>query len=90
MGFYLDTLEEELLGLVSSISARGGGKAGVQAGVEEKEEEAPAQDEGWLEVGRRNRTVVTRTVRFFSFLVRGEVGVMLIGFGVLFCFGRTG
>ena len=30
--------------------------------VEEREEEAPQQDDGWLEVGKRNRTVVTRTV----------------------------
>ena len=30
--------------------------------VEEREEDAPQQDDGWLEVGKRNRTVVTRTV----------------------------
>ena len=31
--------------------------------VEEREEAAPPEDDGWLEVGKRNRTVVTRTVR---------------------------
>jgi hypothetical protein len=36
--------------------------------TEEREEEAPPENEdGWLEVGRKNRTVVTRTVRLFFF-----------------------
>ena len=40
--------------------------------MEEKEEAAPPEDDGWMEVGKRNRTVITRTVSlsfqlFFSF-----------------------
>jgi ubiquitin carboxyl-terminal hydrolase 10 len=38
--------------------------------VEEKEEAAPPEDDGWMEVGKRNRTVITRTVScFFSFFL---------------------
>ena len=28
--------------------------------MEEKEEAAPPEDDGWMEVGKRNRTVITR------------------------------
>ena len=31
--------------------------------VEEHEEEEAPADDGWLEVGKKNRTVITRTVR---------------------------
>ena len=34
--------------------------------MEEKEEAAPPEQDGWLEVGKRNRTVVTRTVGILS------------------------
>ena len=34
--------------------------------MEEKEEAAPPEDDGWMEVGKRNRTVITRTVSCFS------------------------
>jgi ubiquitin carboxyl-terminal hydrolase 10 len=63
LGFYLDTLEEELLSIISTLSPpRTKAPAAV---VEEIEEEAlPETEDGWLEVGRKNRTVVTRTVRF--------------------------
>lgn len=59
MGFYLDTLEDELLSLLASVSPR----PNVQAPdhTEEREEVTPKED-GWMEVGRKNRTVVTRTV----------------------------
>ncbi|KAJ7279682.1 hypothetical protein C8J57DRAFT_1125435 [Mycena rebaudengoi] len=62
LGFYLDTLEEELLSIISTLSPpRTKAPAAV---VEELEEEAPPETEdGWLEVGRKNRTVVTRTIK---------------------------
>ncbi|KAJ7270329.1 hypothetical protein C8J57DRAFT_306533 [Mycena rebaudengoi] len=62
LGFYLDTLEEELLPIISALSPpRTKAPAAV---VEEMEEEAPPKTEdGWLEVGRKNRTVVTRTIK---------------------------
>ena len=34
--------------------------------MEEKEEAAPPEDDGWMEVGKRNRTVITRTVSFLA------------------------
>ncbi|KAJ7681639.1 hypothetical protein B0H17DRAFT_1075760 [Mycena rosella] len=49
LGFFLDTLEEELLALPAPT-------------VVEAEEPVEAQD-GWLEVGRKNRAVVTRTIK---------------------------
>ncbi|KAE9402409.1 cysteine proteinase [Gymnopus androsaceus JB14] len=79
LGFYLDGLEEELEevkeALMSGSKAGVEGKAKRKAGgntkeeLEETEEEAPpeAEEEGWLEVGKKNRTVVTRTASFFSF-----------------------
>ncbi|KAJ7578547.1 hypothetical protein C8J56DRAFT_797456 [Mycena floridula] len=62
LGFYLDTLEEELLSIVSSLSPPSRAAAKPTA-VEEKEEDAPPPDDGWLEVGKRNRSVITRTVK---------------------------
>ena len=57
LGFYLDTLEDELLSIATSLSPP---KPKV---VEEHEEEPAVQGNGWLEVGKRNKSVVTRTVR---------------------------
>ena len=37
--------------------------------MEEKEEAAPPEDDGWMEVGKRNRTVITRTVSCFFLCV---------------------
>jgi ubiquitin carboxyl-terminal hydrolase 10 len=66
LGFYLDTLEEELLLILSSLSPSNSKmKAKGVAPAEEKEEAAPPADDGWLEVGKRNRTVLTRTVSGF-------------------------
>jgi len=65
LGFYLDTLEDELLSLLASVSPQPDTQAPNH--VEEREEEAPKEN-GWMEVGRRNRTVVTRTVRGPSLL----------------------
>lgn len=63
LGFYLDTLEEELLSILSSLSPSNSKmKMKGVSPVEEKEEAAPPADDGWLEVGKRNRTVLTRTV----------------------------
>ncbi|KAJ6537771.1 hypothetical protein B0H19DRAFT_1180862 [Mycena capillaripes] len=79
LGFFLDTLEEELLAVVAALtsppratssaseaggSGSGSGASGGKAVVEEREEEAPPEaEDGWLEVGRKNRTVVTRTIK---------------------------
>lgn len=69
LGFYLDTLEEELLSIVNSISPPRANKTPASsAPVEEKEEEAPPEEDGWLEVGKKNRTVVTRTVSLAIFI----------------------
>ncbi|PPQ83936.1 hypothetical protein CVT25_000689 [Psilocybe cyanescens] len=67
-GFYLDTLEEELLALLHTVnppapSSRQVNGVGAGAGVEEKEEAAPPEEDGWLEVGKRNRMVHTRTIK---------------------------
>lgn len=74
-GFYLDTLEEELLSIMNSLSATPGSTKSAPANkpVEEKLE-LQEKEEGWLEVGRRNKMVVTRTVGVFyfcAFLCRG-------------------
>jgi hypothetical protein len=52
LGFYLDTLEEELLAIHNSLSPQAAPKV----------EEAPAQDSAWMEVGKKNKMVVTRAV----------------------------
>ncbi|KAF8077550.1 hypothetical protein FPV67DRAFT_1603374 [Lyophyllum atratum] len=71
LGFFLDALEEELLAVIQALSppppptpkkAKAKGKKESESGgVEEKEVEEEKED-GWLEVGKRNRMVVTRTV----------------------------
>ena len=58
----MDTLEEELLSITNTISPSKVSKAG--ASIEEREEEEPPEEDGWMEVGKRNRMVITRTVRF--------------------------
>jgi len=65
----LDTLEEELLSITNMISQKA---SKGSAPVEEREEEEPPEQDGWMEVGRRNRMVVTRTVGLF-------VSIYLIG-----------
>ncbi|KAL0946429.1 hypothetical protein HGRIS_012652 [Hohenbuehelia grisea] len=59
-GFYLETLEEELLELVNAISPQ---PQKEPPHVEEREEDAPPEDDGWMEVGKKNKTVVTRTLK---------------------------
>ncbi|KAI0797517.1 hypothetical protein C8Q75DRAFT_738539 [Abortiporus biennis] len=60
LGFFLDTLEEELLLIFSSISPKSSKSSGA---AEEPAEEAHPHDEGWLEVGKKNRAVMTRTIK---------------------------
>lgn len=60
LGFYLDTLEEELLSILQSVITQNDLGRSL---MEEKEETALPQDDGWLEVGKRNRSVVTRTIK---------------------------
>lgn len=54
-----------MLSILHSVSPSRQGKS-APAPVEEKEEAAPPEQDGWLEVGKRNRTVVTRTVGILS------------------------
>ncbi|KAJ2923184.1 hypothetical protein H1R20_g13912, partial [Candolleomyces eurysporus] len=55
LGFYLDTLEEELLSMLNSTQPS-------KPHVEETEA-VPTKEDGWMEVGKKNRTVVTRTIK---------------------------
>ena len=72
-GFYLDTLEEELLALLASINPS---KAGPPTHKVEEREEEPQSGAGWTEVGKRNRMILTRTVcQPFSSLCT-ELGVV--------------
>ncbi|KAI0723789.1 hypothetical protein C8T65DRAFT_627436 [Cerioporus squamosus] len=54
LGFFLDTLEEELLSISQSLQP----KEPAQSAGEE-----PSQEDGWLEVGKKNRAVATRTAK---------------------------
>ncbi|KAF8470409.1 hypothetical protein DFH94DRAFT_811604 [Russula ochroleuca] len=58
-GFYLDTLEEELLALLTSITPPK--PASAASKVEERD--GSQSGEGWTEVGKRNKMVLTRTAR---------------------------
>lgn len=60
LGFYLDTLEEELLSISSSLAS----KSEADQSHETQNGHAIQEDGPWLEVGKRNRTAVTRTVRY--------------------------
>ncbi|KAG9318931.1 cysteine proteinase [Chiua virens] len=60
LGFYLDTLEEELLHISSSLAPK------TEAGQSQPETQnghAAREDGPWLEVGKRNKTAVTRTAK---------------------------
>ncbi|KAH9928561.1 cysteine proteinase [Epithele typhae] len=54
LGFYLDTLEEELLSIAQSLQPKEPAKAS---------EEESVQDDGWMEVGKKNKAVTTRTAK---------------------------
>jgi ubiquitin carboxyl-terminal hydrolase 10 len=60
LGFYLDTLEEELLSISSSLTSK---PETGQANPETQSGHAAREDGPWLEVGKRNRMAVTRTTR---------------------------
>ncbi|KAI0748393.1 hypothetical protein C8Q80DRAFT_1171656 [Daedaleopsis nitida] len=55
LGFFLDTLEEELLSISQSLQQ-------PKEAPQVANEEAP-QDDGWMEVGKKNKAVMTRTAR---------------------------
>jgi hypothetical protein len=59
LGFYLDTLEEELLSIFSSLASK---SEAAQPQPETQNGHAAQEDGPWLEVGKRNRTAFTRTV----------------------------
>ena len=52
MGFFRDALEDELLSITQSSMPK----------AEEINEANQTTEDGWLEVGKKNRSVVTRTV----------------------------
>jgi len=58
----LDSLEEELLSLLATFNPSKPAATAPKA-AEEHEEEQPHED-GWMEVGKRNKMLVTRTVGF--------------------------
>jgi len=51
LGFFLDTLEDELAALISPPK------------TSTKEEEDQPQDNGWMEVGKKNKSVITRSTK---------------------------
>ncbi|KAF8548451.1 cysteine proteinase [Imleria badia] len=60
LGFYLDTLEEELLSIFSSLASK---SEAAQPQPETQNGHAAQEDGPWLEVGKRNRTAFTRTAK---------------------------
>lgn len=72
MGFYLDTLEDEFLSLLTSLSPKPDAQFIDQA---EEREEVAHKGDGWMEVGRKNRTVVTRTV-WYQLSVLGRSNIL--------------
>jgi len=62
LGFLLETLEEELVSLKETLTGPSSSGQAKHRPVEEREEAAPTEEQGWREVGKKNRTVVTRTV----------------------------
>jgi ubiquitin carboxyl-terminal hydrolase 10 len=59
LGFFLDTIEEEMLDLVKSFDTE---KAASFKEVAEREEEEQHEADGWIDVGKHNRKVITRAV----------------------------
>ncbi|KAG8217951.1 hypothetical protein J3R82DRAFT_6122 [Butyriboletus roseoflavus] len=57
LGFYLDTLEEEFLSISSSLTSK------TELHTETQNGHAAQEDGPWLEVGKRNRTAITRTAK---------------------------
>ncbi|KAJ7642001.1 hypothetical protein FB45DRAFT_901565 [Roridomyces roridus] len=72
LGFYLDTLEEELIALAGAVGSSSSSTAAASSGAGvgggsvdggQEEVEAEPEGDGWLEVGRKNRGVVMRTIK---------------------------
>jgi len=67
LGFYLDTLEEELLYIQNSLAPPPPPSSSKKQSVVEEKEELDVPEDGWLEVGKKNRTIVTSTASLLSF-----------------------
>jgi len=67
LGFYLDTLEEELLYIQNSLAPPPPPSSSKKQSVVEEKEELDVPEDGWLEVGKKNRTIVTRTASLLHF-----------------------
>ncbi|KZV79125.1 cysteine proteinase [Exidia glandulosa HHB12029] len=66
LGFYLDTLEEELLALLNELSPAASSSKPPPGPVKSEVVEETASDEaedGWTEVGKRNRAVVVTNIK---------------------------
>jgi ubiquitin carboxyl-terminal hydrolase 10 len=57
LGFYLDTLEDELLTILNALQP-----PAVETPAPADNTEPGPHDVGWMEVGKKNRVAVTRTV----------------------------
>lgn len=62
LGFLLDTLHEELLALSTQFGGNNVRASNAGPSTPQEEEEAGADEDEWKEVGKKNRTMVTRTV----------------------------
>lgn len=71
LGFFLDSIEEEMLDLIKLIDSD---KAVSHRELPEKEEDGERDSDGWIDVGRHNRKVITRAVSLVvNFLKSPEV-----------------
>jgi ubiquitin carboxyl-terminal hydrolase 10 len=74
LGFYLDGLHEELCALLallgdsSDVLDADGHDAAWGEDSESGAVTGSGQDDGWQEIGRKNRAMVTRTVSLIGFL----------------------
>jgi len=66
LGFFLETLSEEVAEIVRKEEERIAKLSGKDKG---KEKELPVEEEGWEEVGSKGRTATTRTVCHLSLLL---------------------
>jgi len=67
LGFYLDTLEELLYIQNSLAPPPPSSSSSKKQSVVEEKEELDVPEDGWLEVGKKNRTIVTSTASLLSF-----------------------
>lgn len=66
-----------MLAILHTLNPPRQDKAGSTASVEEKEV-IPPEDDGWFEVGKRNRSLVTRTVSLGRCQICDEAHFVLI------------